>query len=53
VKDGGIIMCHPGLSSSDETDVIRNARYAEFLYFQSEKFVLDCLHAGVKLQRLK
>lgn len=35
VKNGGLIMCHPGLHSSDETDEINTARHNEYLYFNS------------------
>ena len=52
INDGGIIMCHPGLSSSNNADEIAEARYDEFLYLQSDKFVLDCFQAGVVLGRL-
>jgi predicted glycoside hydrolase/deacetylase ChbG (UPF0249 family) len=52
IRDGGIIMCHPGLLSQDETDGIAKARYHEFLYLENHKFVLDCFEAGVVLGRL-
>jgi len=52
ISDGGIIMCHPGLSSSDTTDVIAKARYDEFLYLESNQFMVDCFDAEVVLGRL-
>lgn len=53
VRDGGIMMCHPGLMSTDEGDVIAEARYREFLYLESNQFVLDCFEAGVVLGKLR
>jgi len=38
----GIIMCHPGLPSQDDSDPIAKARHHEFLYFESEQFIADC-----------
>jgi len=37
----GLIMCHPALLSQDETDPIRNARYNEYLYLDSDSFLKD------------
>jgi len=51
VSDGGIIMCHPGLSPSTEADMIAEARYREFLYLESDAFVMDCFHAGVSIKK--
>ncbi len=52
VKDGGMIMCHPGLSSHDPSDALLKSRYQEFLYLNSDDFLRDCFRAGVSLQRL-
>ncbi len=50
ISEGGVIMCHPGLASVDG-DSIAKARYDEFLYLDSDQFVLDCFRAGVTLCR--
>ena len=52
IRDNGLIMCHPGLLTSDRTDKISDARYQEFLYLIGDHVVRDCLHAGVSLHRL-
>jgi chitin disaccharide deacetylase len=33
IKPAGLIMCHPGLSASDESDAIARAREREYHYF--------------------
>ncbi|HSW69094.1 MAG TPA: ChbG/HpnK family deacetylase [Gammaproteobacteria bacterium] len=53
IQEGGIIMCHPGLQSSDKTDAIAASRYNEFLYLESEQFVRDCFLAGVLISTQK
>lgn len=55
INNGGIIMCHPGLLSviSNDTDEIARARQDEFLYLESNQFVLDCFEAGVVLGKLR
>lgn len=50
IQDGGIIMCHPGLASS--RDVINKARCAEYEYFLSQQFLLDCQAASVRIERM-
>ncbi len=52
IKDRGIIMCHPGLAPVDKADVIAESRFHEYLYLESNQFVLDCFQAGVVLDRL-
>lgn len=49
IMDNGIIMCHPGLSGDDYEDTIRQARYDEYCYLNSQHFVEDCLKQDVKL----
>jgi predicted glycoside hydrolase/deacetylase ChbG (UPF0249 family) len=52
IKDGGLIMCHPGLSSpQDDTDTIALARYDEYRYFCSDQFTKDCEQHQVQLTR--
>lgn len=52
VKEGGLIMCHPGLSTSDKSDALLKSRHQEFSYLASDDFLRDCFRAGVSLQRL-
>ncbi len=40
--DKGLLMCHPGLASSDTSDSIAGARYSEYQYLSSPKFLADC-----------
>jgi predicted glycoside hydrolase/deacetylase ChbG (UPF0249 family) len=40
-QDGGIVMCHPGLLSGDENELLATARHNEYLYFFSNKFRED------------
>ena len=51
IGDYGIIMCHPGLTSSGENDAIGEARYAEYQYFSSEQFLEDCEAFDVEISR--
>jgi len=51
--NGGLIMCHPGLEETDQTDSIQAARYREYCYFMSEQFTLDCEKEGVILARFE
>ncbi len=37
-----LVMCHPGLPSSDPSDPIRRSRAEEFRYLASEYFKSDC-----------
>lgn len=52
-KDKGIIVCHPGLGSSDLTDPIRDYREKEFQYLNSEQFLKDCALCEVQVVRFK
>ncbi len=45
-RDGGLIMCHPGYASNDETDDIRASRPYEFDYFASDAFLEDMTELG-------
>jgi predicted glycoside hydrolase/deacetylase ChbG (UPF0249 family) len=51
VGSGGIVMCHPGLPSTNPTDSIAAARYKEYKYLASGQFLEDCIDQGVKLTR--
>lgn len=45
---GSLMMCHPGLQS---TDAITRARLAEYAYLSGECFQQDCKRYGVRLCR--
>ncbi len=49
---GTLIMVHPGEQSSDVSDPIRDARYAELQHLQSPQFTDRLQSAGVRLARL-
>ena len=49
---GTLIMVHPGQQSSDVSDPIREARYAELQHLQSPQFADGLQSAGVRLARL-
>lgn len=53
IKDGGMIMCHPGLSANSGKDAIEQARYQEYLYFAGPQFLADCEAAEVELSRYR
>ena len=50
--DGGLIMCHPGLTAEDATDPISHARLCEYDYFNSDAFLTDCESFDVSLTKL-
>lgn len=39
--DGGLIMCHPGLTSTDVTDALYQQRIHEFTYLMSDQYLTD------------
>lgn len=50
--DGGLIMCHPGLAGSSQTeDEIGESRAKEYHYFQSEQFIAACQQNRVVIAR--
>lgn len=49
--EGGLIMCHPGLSNSEEVDEINQSRSEEYRYFQSEAFLHACEQNKVMITR--
>jgi predicted glycoside hydrolase/deacetylase ChbG (UPF0249 family) len=52
IADGGLMMCHPGLAGSSNTnDPIRQSREREYHYFTSEAFIRDCEEFDVRLAR--
>ncbi len=50
-ETGSLIMCHPGLESDDEKDIIRRARVAEYQFFQSDQFPEMCKRMDVRITR--
>jgi len=40
-RDGGLIMCHPGLQSQDKHDPLHAFRHHEFNYLMSDVFLSD------------
>lgn len=51
ITHAGLIMCHPGIASTDANDPIYSGRHYEYDYFASEQFIADCQKAGVELAR--
>lgn len=53
VKDGGLIMCHPGGVGveSRTVDRIHAARQMEYGYLGSAEFAIDCQNNKIKLKR--
>lgn len=51
IKQDGLIMCHPGLATTNQGDPISLSRPLEYAYFASEQFVLDCQAANVVVKR--
>jgi len=48
LADGGLVMCHPGLPGEGPVEA---ARGAELRYLEGDRFVADCVEAGVRLAR--
>lgn len=46
-----LIMCHPGLLSTDKNDCISASRWHEFQYFLSSEFTQDCEQLSAKLSK--
>ncbi len=54
LKNGGLIMCHPGSPAEIiASDKISAARANEFNYFASDKFLEDCKREQVELARFQ
>jgi predicted glycoside hydrolase/deacetylase ChbG (UPF0249 family) len=50
-REGGLIMCHPGLENSAEKDEIRYARQQEYRFISSDEFSQLCNANGVIVGR--
>jgi predicted glycoside hydrolase/deacetylase ChbG (UPF0249 family) len=53
VQDGGLVMCHPGLLSSEEPDLMATARHNEYLYLSSLSYFDAIGGHNVKMVRFK
>jgi predicted glycoside hydrolase/deacetylase ChbG (UPF0249 family) len=54
IKDGGLIMCHPGMETVLNChDKIASSRYLEYQYLSSPLFLEDCLTVGIVLERFR
>lgn len=54
IKNGGLIMCHPGLATDNtatDHDPISKNRAIEFQYLASDSFVKDCQDNDVEIVR--
>lgn len=51
IGNGGLVMCHPSLKSTDTSDPLYSGRHFEYEYFASEQFLLDCKAYDVQLIR--
>lgn len=51
IRDGGLIMCHPGLDSPNSNDVIAHARGVEYAYLSSAQFLADCAAYHIEITR--
>lgn len=49
--DQGLIMCHPGLISTEVSDPIALARFHEYQYLSDHSFINDCTLHGVQIGR--
>ncbi len=50
-SDRSLIMCHPGHTSHDASDPVRQARVCEFNYFCSDDFLKDLQKNGISLEK--
>ena len=49
ITDGGLIMCHPGVSSREYSDVLAKSRPKELAYFLSDEFTQKMSQCGIIL----
>jgi predicted glycoside hydrolase/deacetylase ChbG (UPF0249 family) len=52
-SEGGLIMCHPSLPSSESLGGIGEARVMEYQYLMSDAFLRDCENQAVAVGRFK
>lgn len=53
IKQGGLIMCHPGLEDVGSADAIHSSRLEEYKFIKSEQYLKFLDEAQVKLVRFK
>lgn len=53
VREGGLIMCHPGLHAPEESDEINTARHNEYLYFCSQESKRNLINKQIEFVRFK
>lgn len=51
-KEGGLIMCHPGFTSTDERDPLYRYRHHELNYLMSSEFLNDLSHQSFYLAKV-
>lgn len=51
IRDGGLILCHPGQAEADPLDPIARTRAEEYQFLQGADFLKICKEAGVVLGR--
>lgn len=51
IRNNGLIMCHPGLTSNNQDDPIAANRFKEWQYFSSQAFLDDCARHQWQLSR--
>lgn len=51
IKDGGLMMCHPGLANSQEAWPLSFSRPLEYAYLASDAFLDDLARAEINLKR--
>jgi len=49
IQSGGVIMCHPSLTTDEDSDSISIARQKEFRYFNSQQFLEDCNASSINI----
>jgi predicted glycoside hydrolase/deacetylase ChbG (UPF0249 family) len=53
VQTGGLVMCHPGLLSSEEPDLMATARHNEYLYLSSLSYLDTISQHHINIVRFK
>lgn len=53
IRDGGIILCHPGLHNDALDDDIAHVRVNEYAYLSSQLFLIDCQNLNIKIDRFQ
>ena len=51
IQNKGLIMCHPGFATLDQTDPIAKVRYDEYCYLSSDQYFKDLKSYDIILSR--